>query len=80
MFRSSSVSLHAGEGWFLTTGAICNIVLDKGLLFRTNDRAFAKTKQKLLRDCDVWCIVSLPVGVFLSAGAGVKTNIVLLNP
>jgi type I restriction enzyme M protein len=60
-------------------GATCGIVLDEGLLFRTNDRAFAKTKQKLLEDCDVWCIVSLPAGVFLSAGAGVKTNLVFFT-
>lgn len=57
----------------------CGIVLDEGLLFRTNDRAFAKTKQKLLEECDVWCIVSLPAGVFLSAGAGVKTNLVFFT-
>lgn len=57
----------------------CGIVLDEGLLFRTNDRAFAKTKQKLLEECDVWCVVSLPAGVFLSAGAGVKTNLVFFT-
>jgi type I restriction enzyme M protein len=37
--------------------------------------AFVKTKRKLLDDCDVWCIVSLPAGVFTAAGAGVKTNL-----
>ena len=26
-------------------------------------------------DCDLWCIVSLPGGVFTAAGAGVKTNL-----
>lgn len=54
----------------------CGIVLDEGLLFRTNEDAFVKTKQKLLNDCDVWCIVSLPAGVFTAAGAGVKTNLI----
>jgi hypothetical protein len=37
--------------------------------------AFVQTKRKLLDDCDLWCIVSLPPGVFSSAGAGVKTNL-----
>ncbi len=54
-------------------------MLDEGLLFRKNDSAFVKTKQKLLEECDVWCIVSLPAGVFLSAGAGVKTDLVFFT-
>jgi len=33
----------------------------------------------LLDDADVWCIVSLPAGVFTSAGAGVKTNILFFT-
>ncbi len=57
----------------------CGIVLDEGLLFRTNQDAFVKTKQKLLNDCDVWCIVSLPAGVFTAAGAGVKTNLIFFT-
>lgn len=57
----------------------CGIVLDEGLLFRTNQDAFVKTKQKLLNDCDVWCIVSLPAGVFAAAGAGVKTNLIFFT-
>ena len=53
----------------------CGIVLDEGVLFRTNETAFVQTKRKLLDDCDLWCIVSLPGGVFTAAGAGVKTNL-----
>ena len=53
----------------------CGIVMDEGVLFRTNETAFVQTKRKLLDDCDLWCIVSLPPGVFTSAGAGVKTNL-----
>jgi len=52
----------------------CGIVLDEGLLFRTNESAFVETKRKLVDECDLWCIVSLPGGVFSTAGAGVKTN------
>src|SRR3712207_8975747 len=55
----------------------CGIVLDEGLLFRANEDAFVKTKRKLLDDCDLWCVVSLPAGVFTAAGAGVKTNLLL---
>ena len=57
----------------------CGIVLDEGLLFRTNEDAFVKTKAKLLNDCDLWCIVSLPSGVFTAAGAGVKTNLLFFS-
>ena len=59
----------------LRDGGRCGIVLDEGLLFRTNEEAFVKTKRKLLDECDLWCIVSLPPGVFTAAGAGVKTNL-----
>ena len=55
------------------------VVLDEGLLFRTNESAFVETKRKLLDECDVWGIVSLPGGVFSTAGAGVKTNLLFLT-
>lgn len=58
----------------LEPGGRCGIVLDEGLLYRTNEDAFVKTKRKLLDECDVWCIVSLPGGAFTGSGAGVKTN------
>jgi type I restriction enzyme M protein len=48
-------------------------------LFRTNEEAFVQTKRKLLNDCNVWCIVSLPGGVFNAAGAGVKTNLLFFT-
>jgi type I restriction enzyme M protein len=54
-------------------------VLDEGVLFRTNETSFVQTKRKLLEECDVYCIVSLPGGVFSSAGAGVKTNLVFFT-
>lgn len=59
----------------LKPGGRCGIVLDEGVLFRTNETAFVQSKRKLLDDCDLWCIVSLPGGVFTAAGAGVKTNL-----
>lgn len=59
----------------LKQGGRCGIVLDEGLLFRTNEEAFVRTKRKLLDECNLWCVVSLPGGVFTAAGAGVKTNL-----
>ena len=57
----------------------CGIVLDEGVLFRTNETAFVQTKRKLLDECNLHCIVSLPGGVFNAAGAGVKTNLLFFN-
>ena len=63
----------------LADGGRCGVVLDEGLLFRNNESAFVETKRKLLDECDVWCIISLPGGVFSAAGAGVKTNLVFFT-
>jgi type I restriction enzyme M protein len=63
----------------LRPGGRCGIVLDEGVLFRTNETAFAQTKRKLLDDCDLWCILSLPGGAFVNAGAGVKTNLLFFT-
>ncbi len=63
----------------LTQGGRCGIVLDEGILFRTNEKAFVQTKRKLVEECNLWCIVSLPPGVFTSAGAGVKTNLLFFS-
>lgn len=60
-------------------GGRCGVVLDEGLLFRTNEAAFVETKRKLLDECDLWCIASLPGGVFSAAGAGVKTNLLFFT-
>lgn len=63
----------------LKDGGRAGFVVDEGLLFRTNENAFVQTKQKLLDECDVYCIVSLAPGVFTSAGSGVKTNLMFFN-
>ncbi len=60
-------------------GGRCGIVLDEGLLYRNNESAFLETKRKLLDECALWCVVSLPGGVFSAAGAGVKTNLVFFT-
>jgi len=63
----------------LAPGGTCAIVLDEGLLFRTNETAFVETKRKLTDECDLWAVVSLPGGVFSTAGAGVKTNLMFFT-
>ena len=55
------------------------MVIDEGVLFQTTQDAFVKTKRQLLDVCDLWCIVSLPGGVFAAAGAGVKTNLLFFT-
>jgi type I restriction enzyme M protein len=36
-------------------------------------------KRKLLDECDLFCLVSLPPGTFVNAGAGVKTNLLFFT-
>ncbi len=56
-----------------------SILFHESVLFRTNETASMQTKRKLLDDCNVWCIVSLPGGVFTAAGAGVKANLLFFT-
>jgi type I restriction enzyme M protein len=63
----------------LKKGGRCGMVIDEGVLFRTNETAFVQTKRKLLDDCDLWCIVSLPSGTFSQAGGGVKANLLFFT-
>jgi type I restriction enzyme M protein len=60
-------------------GGRCAIVLPEGILFQTNQDAFVKTKRRLLDTCDLWCVLSLPGGVFTATGAGVKTNVLFFT-
>ena len=63
----------------LKKGGRCGMVIDEGVLFRTNEAAFIQTKRKLLDDCDLWCILSLPAGTFKQAGGGVKANLLFFT-
>jgi len=51
------------------------MVIDEGVMFHTKTDAYKQTKRKLLDECNLWCVISLPQGVFVNAGAGVKTNL-----
>lgn len=57
----------------------CGIVMDEGTLFRTTENAFVQTKRKLLNECNLWGIISLPAGVFINAGAASKTNLLFFT-
>jgi type I restriction enzyme M protein len=59
----------------LTPSGRCGIVVDDGFLSRTSEEAFVKTKRKLLDECELFAVVTLPPGVFIAAGAGVKTDL-----
>ena len=63
----------------LKDGGTCGMVIDEGLLFHTKTDAFTQTKRQLLSDCNLWCIVSLPPGVFVNAGANVKTDLLFFT-
>ncbi|RYE58933.1 MAG: restriction endonuclease subunit M [Sphingobacteriales bacterium] len=63
----------------LSESGTCAIVLDEGLLFRTNESSFVETKRKLVDECSLWAIISMPGGVFSTAGAGVKTNLLFFT-
>lgn len=63
----------------LSNDGTCTVVLDEGLLFRTNETAFVETKRKLVDECNLWAIISMPGGVFSTAGAGIKTNLLFFT-
>ncbi len=63
----------------LKSGGRCGIVMDEGVLFRTTENAFVQTKRKLLNECNLFCIVSLPPKVFANAGAASKTNLMFFK-
>lgn len=63
----------------LKKGGRCGMVVDEGVLFRTNESAFVQTKRRLLDACELWAIVSLPGGAFANAGAGVKTDLLFFT-
>ncbi|HEV2078624.1 MAG TPA: N-6 DNA methylase [Allosphingosinicella sp.] len=63
----------------LANGGRCGMVVDEGVLFRTNENAFVQTKRRLLDTCELWAVVSLPSGTFTATGAGVKTNLLFFT-
>jgi type I restriction enzyme M protein len=63
-------------------GGRVGMVIDDGVLFKTNESAYVQTKKELLEEFNLWAIVSLPAGVFANAvasGTGPKTNLLFFN-
>jgi type I restriction enzyme M protein len=63
----------------LADNGTCGMVIDEGVMFHTKTAAYKQTKRKLLDECNLWCVISLPQGVFVNAGAGVKTNLLFFT-
>jgi type I restriction enzyme M protein len=63
----------------LATPSSVNAAIKQIADVMTTKSSFVQTKRKLLDETDLWCIVSLPPGVFSSAGAGVKTNLLFFT-
>jgi type I restriction enzyme M protein len=53
------------------------VVLPEGVLFQTN-QAYSQFKEKLIKECNIHTIVSLPAGVFLPYSA-VKTSVIFFD-
>ena len=63
----------------LADGGTCGMVIDEGVMFHTKTNAYNQTKRKLLDECNLWCVVSLPQGVFINAGANSKTDLLFFT-
>jgi type I restriction enzyme M protein len=58
---------------------VCGMVIDEGVMFHTKTEAYKQTKRKLLNECNLWCVISLPQGVFVNAGANSKTDLLFFT-
>jgi type I restriction enzyme M protein len=63
----------------LAEGGTCGMVIDEGVMFHTKTNAYKQTKRKLLDECNLWCVISLPQGVFVNAGANSKTDLLFFT-
>ncbi len=63
----------------LAEDGTCGMVIDEGVMFHTKTAAYQQTKRKLLNDCNLWCVISLPQGVFVNAGSGSKTDLLFFT-
>lgn len=63
----------------LKSGGTCGMVIDDGVLFHNKTKAFVQTKKKLLNECNLFCIVSLPQKTFVNVNAGSKTNLLFFK-
>ena len=61
----------------LAPGGRCAVVVPEGLLFGST-KAHVDLRRKLMRDCDLLAVISLPAGVF-KPYAGVKTGVLVFR-
>ncbi|MXV80880.1 MAG: N-6 DNA methylase [Chloroflexi bacterium] len=62
----------------LKDGGRAAMVIDEGTLFK-DTHAHRQVRQKLLDECDLYCIVSLATGAFTDASTGVKTDLLFFT-
>lgn len=62
----------------LKDGGRAGMVIDEGTLFKQT-KTHRQVRQKLLDECDLWCIVSLANGAFTDAHTGVKTDLLFFT-
>ncbi len=62
----------------LKEGGRCAIIFPEGVLFKTDDQAYANTKKELLRQFNLYAIVRLPNGAF-APYTNIPTNILFFN-
>ena len=62
----------------LKDGGRAGVVMDEGALFKGTN-AHRQVRQKLLDECDLYCVVSLASGAFTDANTGVKTNLLFFR-
>lgn len=58
------------------------MVIDEGVLFKTNEGAYTETKRELLDEYNLHAVVSLPAGVFanvVASGTGPKTDLLFFD-
>jgi type I restriction enzyme M protein len=63
----------------LAPGGRGAMVIETGVLSRVDAEAFVLAKWQLIEECDVYCIVNLPGGVFTSVGPSVKSHLVFFE-
>lgn len=61
----------------LKKGGRAAVVVPKGVLFNSNS-VYKKTREMLLKDCDLEAVISVPSGVF-NPYTAVKTSILLFT-
>jgi type I restriction enzyme M protein len=79
LWHGNTLTGQETYGGLFTDAPELFIVVDEGVLFQVNQTAFVQTKRKLLDECELRCMVSVPARAFANAGAGVQTNLLFFT-